>query len=709
MPWTFGSVWRFREATTSSAVIFDPSQNVTPSRSVKISVRGSGCSCDSARFGSTLKSGWTCIRPSHRFETTVPAERSPVRAGSSVVGSPVESAHVTRSTSPVAGGVRTVSLPRPAAASPPVRPSAPSLPSLPPQPAAALAPKSSAAVISAALRRVRNSMERPLSCLPRWTGRVPRPAGQMSGYLRPTGDATAFYHILASRLAGCRVTLHNTVASRLDLRTAMSTEPRPTPAADELWRWSAAALAGAIRTREVSSVEAVTACLERTARVNPDVSALVDVQAERALAAAREADRVVASGGPTGALHGVPISVKDNVDEAGLRNSGGLRITEGTVAAQDAPVVANLRAAGAISIGRSNVPAFSLRWFSDNDVYGRTLNPFDPTKTPGGSSGGAAAALAAGMVSLAHGNDVGGSVRYPAHVCGVMGLRPTVGRIPSFVEASEHLPGLPPSPMLMAVEGVLARTVADLSLGLEAMAVPDLRDPACVPAPFARSAPVERGATIGLVRGTGEPALDPSHDRALDAAAAWLRDAGYGVEELALPQLAEAHALWIVLLHTEMQLDLPMFEALGGEAIVRSMRNTFALMEERFGPASLEGYVRAHARRSALITEVQAVLGRYPAILMPASGAPAPDHDADLDAETARALILAQWPNGAVPVLGLPALTLPTGLEGGLPTGVQLLGGRFGESALLDVAAAIEERAPRLAPIDPVTAAAAGA
>jgi amidase len=486
----------------------------------------------------------------------------------------------------------------------------------------------------------------------------------------------------------------------------MSQQPASPPPADDLWRWSAAALAAAIRARQVSSVEAVTSCLARVDAVNGTLNALIDVPRERALAAAAEADRALASGAEVGALHGVPISIKDNVDEAGLLNSGGVAAPPGAPplppAAEDAAVVANLRVAGAVSIGRSNVPSFSLRWFSDNDRYGRTLNPWDPTRTPGGSSGGAASAVASGMVPLAHGNDIGGSVRYPAHVCGVMGLRPTVGRIPGWTKPSEQMPGLPPAPALMAVEGVLARTVADLSLGLTAMAVPDLRDPTCVPAPFARSAPLARGTTLGLVRTVeGAPDVHPSHAAALDDAVAMARDAGFRVEEVALPELAEAARLWLLLLHADLQLELGLIRALGGDAINKSMDTNYAVLAETWGTPDVEMYVRGHARRTALVAEVQDVLERYPVILLPASAALAPEHDADTVDASARELLFAQWPSTSIPALGLPALTLPTGVRDGLPVGVQLLGGRFGESALLDVAEALEARVAPLTPIDP--------
>jgi amidase len=483
---------------------------------------------------------------------------------------------------------------------------------------------------------------------------------------------------------------------------SMSTQPDATATTDELWRWSATALTSAIRAGHVSSVEAVTACLERVDQVNPALNALVDVPRGRALAAAAEADRAVASGAPLGVLHGVPVSIKDNVDEAGLPNSGGLVTAAHAIAAEDAPVVKNLRAAGAISIGRSNVPAFSLRWFSDNDLYGRTLNPWSPIKTPGGSSGGAAAAVASGMVPLAHGNDIGGSVRYPAHVCGLMGMRPTVGRIPAWVRPTDQLPGLAPSPLLMSVEGVLARTTADIELGLRAMAIPDLRDPACVPAMFTRDDALDRGATLGLFRGGDGTVADAPHQAALDQAAAWLCEAGFAVEEIEVPQFAEAHRLWMLLLFEDLRGDLPQIRALGGDAINRSLELDFEAQHALWGTPDLEAYINGHIRRTALIAEMEDLLSRFPVIVLPAAGAEPPDHDADLEPSTASALLASQWPNSVVPLLGLPGLTVPTGVRHGLPTGVQLLAGRFRESRLLDVAQVIEAAGVQLTPIDPV-------
>ena len=268
-----------------------------------------------------------------------------------------------------------------------------------------------------------------------------------------------------------------------------------------LWQWNARELARAIAARDVSSREVVESCLARLDRVNPQINAVVDVLAEEALAAADRADQAVARRERLGALHGsigrgerllrkhiddgVPVTVKINADYAGRATTNGVVAFKDRIASADSPAVANWRKAGAIIIGRTNVPAFSARFFTDNALYGRTLNPWAPGRTPGGSSGGAAAAVATGIGPLAHGSDRAGSIRYPAYACGVFGLRPTIGRVPSFASSSPQEPSL--TTQLTHAQGPLARNIEDLRLGLHTMAVRDPRDPWWVPAPFDQS------------------------------------------------------------------------------------------------------------------------------------------------------------------------------------------------------------------------------
>ncbi|MDO8629861.1 MAG: amidase family protein, partial [Phycisphaerales bacterium] len=225
----------------------------------------------------------------------------------------------------------------------------------------------------------------------------------------------------------------------------------------EIWRWSAEEMAYAIRTRRISSREALTSVLGRVGQVNPRVNAIVDLLADEALATADRADKAVRAREPLGVLHGVPVTVKINVDYAGRATTNGVVAYKELIAKQDSASVANLRKAGAVIFGRTNVPAFSHRYFTDNDLHGRTLNPWSPERTPGGSSGGAAVAVATGMGPIAHGNDRAGSVRVPAHACGIFGLRPSMGRVPDYSPGAAEERGL--FSQLTNVQGPLARSI----------------------------------------------------------------------------------------------------------------------------------------------------------------------------------------------------------------------------------------------------------
>src|SRR6266478_5021842 len=250
---------------------------------------------------------------------------------------------------------------------------------------------------------------------------------------------------------------------------------------EDVWRLSAADLAALIKSKKVSAREAATAALARLDAVNPKINAVIDHRPAEVLAQAAGIDAAIARGEEVGVLAGVPITIKVNVDQEGFATTNGLKLQRDVVAKVDNPVVANLRKAGAVILGRTNCPAFSYRWFTTNLIHGDTRNPRDPGITPGGSSGGAGAAVAAGIGYIAHGTDIAGSIRYPAYACGVHGLRPTVGRIAAF---NASLPERTIGPQISAVSGPLARTIGDLRIALAAMSGRDVRDPWWVPAPL---------------------------------------------------------------------------------------------------------------------------------------------------------------------------------------------------------------------------------
>ena len=465
---------------------------------------------------------------------------------------------------------------------------------------------------------------------------------------------------------------------------------------NELWQWTAADLAHAIRTRRISSVEAVKACIERTHEVNPVLNAIVELRAEEALRAANEADRAVARGDALGALHGVPVTTKVNVDQAGCATTNGIVAFKDALAREDSPVVANLRKAGAVIFGRTNTPAFSFRWFTDNDLHGRTLNPWSSAHTPGGSSGGASAAVAAGMGPIAHGNDLAGSVRFPAYCTGVFGLRPSFGRVPAFLPSATQ--ERPLSAQLMSVQGPLARTVADTRLALHAMAGADARDPWWVPAPLRGPAPAR---PIRVAVTTNAAGIDASAEIAatIRLAAGWLADAGYQVEQVDPPDMAEAAALWDTLAHGEaLHFMSEAIEQLGDERI----RRAFAGMTRNTPRLDAPQHMRALARRTTLIRNWMGFLERYPLVLGPVCAEPPFPWGLDVDSYDGMDRVMrAQGTQFMVPLLGLPAISAPAGFVDGLPVGVQIIGARFREDMVLDAAEVIEARHPATTPIDP--------
>ena len=462
----------------------------------------------------------------------------------------------------------------------------------------------------------------------------------------------------------------------------------------DLWRLSATDLAARIRRRDISAREAAAAALARLGAVNPRINAVIAHDPAEALAAADAVDAALGRGEDPGPLGGVPVTVKVNIDQAGWATTNGLRLQEKAIAGQDSPVVGNLRKAGAVIIGRTNTPAFSLRWFTRNSLHGATLNPRDPTITPGGSSGGAAAAVAAGIGALAHGTDIGGSIRYPAYACGIHGLRPTIGRVPAWNQTG---PDRFIGAQLMAVSGPLARSIADLRLGLAAMSGADARDPWWTPAPLEGPAYPRRAAFCIAPEGMNTA---PEVAAALRDSAARLEAAGWVVEEVAaLPPLAESARLQALLWLAETRRG-------GGAAFAREgdpdALAVYGYMERLCPAPDLDAFQDALQRRVGLLREWLAFLERYPVAMMPVSGAlPFRDH-ADVESfEGFQDILAAQLPQVGLPLLSLPGLAVSTGLVGTVPVGVQLVGGRYREDILLAAAEAIEAGGTPPSPVDP--------
>jgi len=465
----------------------------------------------------------------------------------------------------------------------------------------------------------------------------------------------------------------------------------------ELWRWDAVELAAAIRTRKVSSREAVQSVLERLEAVNPTINAVTVVLGEQALAAADAADAAVKRGEAVGMLHGVPVTIKENIDQTGQATTNGIVAYKDVIATSDSPPVANWKRAGAVIVGRTNTPAFSLRWDTDNALRGRTFNPWARERTPGGSSGGAASALASGIAPLAHGNDLGGSVRYPAYCCGVAGIRPTLGRVPAYNQTAGE--ERPPALQLMSVQGPLARRVRDVRLGLAAIAQRDPRDPWWVPAPL-EGPPAARPIRVALSVDPAKQGVHPDVAAAVRAAGGALAEAGYAVEEVDPPDVAGAAACWVALIGAELRhVTLPYILKHGDADVIRCTELTLAQ-----GPdLGLDAYLKSLGDRSKHVRDWMLFFERYPLVVGPVSTEPPFTVGFDVESlERTRDVLRAQRLLVAVNLLGLPAVSVPTGVWGGLPLGVQVIGARYREDLCLDAAEVIEAQRGLPTPIDPV-------
>jgi amidase len=463
----------------------------------------------------------------------------------------------------------------------------------------------------------------------------------------------------------------------------------------DLWRLSATDIAALIRSKKVSAKEAASAALTRLDAVNPSINAVVDHRPDDVLAQAAAVDAAIARNQDIGPLGGVAVTVKVNIEQEGFATTNGLKLQRDVIAATNNPVIDNLRKAGAVILGRTNCPAFSYRWFTTNLIHGDTKNPRDPGITPGGSSGGAGAAVAAGIGHIAHGTDIAGSIRYPAYACGVHGLRPTVGRVAAF---NASLPERPIGPQISAVSGPLARTIGDLRIALAAMSGKDARDPWWVPAPLEGPARPKRAA-VCFRPDDLETAAEVK--AAVADAAQRLERGGWVVDEIeTTPPLREAAELQTKLwLGDGYEAQLEATEREGDPGALACLRGNRAKVQP-FDAALLS---KALTRRATLTRAWLRFFETYAVLLMPVSAElPFPDGLDRRDEASFARVWRAQLPQIAIPFMGLPALTVSTGLVGRSPVGVQVVSGRYREDLCLLAGEAIEAGGTPPMPVDPV-------
>jgi len=465
---------------------------------------------------------------------------------------------------------------------------------------------------------------------------------------------------------------------------------------DELWRKGAVQLAGMIARKEVSSREVVAAHLARIDAVNPHLNAIVRRWDAGSLAAADAADAAVSAGSKLGPLHGVPVTVKENIDLAGTPTTQSLVFLADAISPTDAPVVERIRAAGAIPIGRTNLPDLGLRVTTESSLHGITHNPWHPHRTAGGSSGGEGAALASGMSPLGFGNDIGGSLRNPANCCGIASIKPTQGLVPWATEIPPQDPGM--SAQLMLSEGSMARHVVDVRAGLLAIAGAHDRDPRSLPVTLSdrtQGRPLRVAVAANPPAGATHPEIATAISKAADA----LSHAGAEVTEAVPASFARAVHLWGVILTSEIGAQRALLEMVLGD----DGKKFLSYGDDVFPPIDTTALMVAFSERNAIDREWHDFLTQYDVLLMPTWTQPPFELGADIvSLEAAKGVLEMLRPVLPANLLGLPAAVVPVGMADGMPVGAQLVGRRFSDLTCLNAAQQLEDLFGTITPIDPV-------
>lgn len=456
---------------------------------------------------------------------------------------------------------------------------------------------------------------------------------------------------------------------------------------DELNFVTARELARRIGSREVSAVEVLDAHLEQIARVDPFVNAIVTLLPEQARAQAEAADAALARGEDVGPLHGLPIAHKDTTDTKGIRTTYGSPIFRDFVPEENALIVERIQRAGAIPIGKTNVPEFGAGSQTFNTVFGATRNPYDLTKTPGGSSGGAAAALATGMHPIADGSDLGGSLRNPGGYCNVVGFRPSPGRVPKVSSESAWFD--------MTTNGPLARTVGDVALLMSVIAGPDNRSPISLDdSGSVFAAPLERdfrGVRVAWSRDLGGLPVDPRTTAVLESQRGVFADLGIDLIE-AEPDLSGADEVFHILRAWQ-------FDAGHGELLDTrrdELKGTVIWNIEQGRELSGADVARAYGLRSALYQRVQAFFSEFDFLLAPVSQVPPfpvdTEYPTEIDGTPMGTYIEWMRTCSRITVSAHPAISVPAGFTAeGLPVGLQIVGRARDDFGVLQLAHAFEQ------------------
>jgi amidase len=453
---------------------------------------------------------------------------------------------------------------------------------------------------------------------------------------------------------------------------------------DQLWAKSAVELAKGIKKKDYSALEVTQSVLSRIDEKNGHLNAIVYQYADEALQSAQQADEAIASGDTLGPLHGIPVTIKVNVDLQGTPTTNGIPAFKDVIAPGNSPVVQNLLDAGAIIVGKTNTPEFSMRGTTDNPLHGLTLNPWDDSASPGGSSGGAGSAAAAGFGPIHHGNDIAGSLRFPATACGVATVKPGMGRVPAYNPSAQAERGL--LSQIMSVQGAICREVKDVRLATQVMMNHDPRDPWHIPMPFT-GAPIATPIKVAFTRESYGYPLHAGVEANLDRAARMLVDAGYQVEEVDVPSIQEPAEAWMSVAMLEIKNTLgPAAKKFGSDLIQQIFDN----MYEMSNMVDADGYMQGVADRSRMVRDWNVFLAEYPLVLSPFLMRAGYPNNHDETYEGVKDLFDSAIYSFGINYLGLPAGNVPVDLVDNLPSGIQIVGRKFREDLILDALETIE-------------------
>lgn len=455
----------------------------------------------------------------------------------------------------------------------------------------------------------------------------------------------------------------------------------------ELWQRTAVELAAGIRAKEHSATEALESVLARVEAVNPHLNAITYDCSDAARAEAAAADEAVARGDELGPLHGVPVTIKENVDQAGTPNTNGIPALANLMATEDAPLVSNLRKAGAVIFGRTNTPEFSMRATTDNPLRGRTRNPWDDDASPGGSSGGAGSACAAGMGPLHHGNDIGGSLRFPSFANGTTTVKPSSFRVPVFNGTATSERAVLSA--TMSCQGIIARTAGDVRLATKAMIQPDARDPNHVPLPW--DGPVlDEPITVAVTTESNGYDMHPAIGELVDRAAEMLADAGYRVVHVDPPSILGPAQEWFRAGVTELNASLGPAMAEYGSDTIRQIFDWYYDLGEIL---DRDAYLEALGDRARYLREWSLFLDDHPLLLTPFLMRPLYDWDDDAQSfELLKDIFDSSMYSCGTNYLGLPAGVFGMDLIEGRPAAVQIVGRRYREDLIVDAMEAVQQR-----------------